>query len=417
MKRFLCHNCRKTRDCADTSNSWFCTCGSVVTDFAWLDDPCSYTYLYSQQPRFLKHIDLPCIHRGQSIADINCGCNGKPKIYECKLHSKCVVRKLPKMPEAELDGCAICLDCDDRAIFPYGKVGFALQVFNAVGGMETWARSLIDHVYQGEVSGISTPQVEYGEANCVISNDAWSLDDLAVASEAIFVWGDIPRLEEVRRNHPDKRFIAVHHGSMLSDWAQDVFPRQLSICGEGVAVDPEVAAHFGVAYLPNPSIDHGIRRPMDRTSTITKILWNHRWSPEKRPELALEIAKLLPNNYEMYVSAPKHVQMPPNCHRIVQKPDNIELLADMDIFLSTSSQEAFGYSLAEAVHARVPIVCGPYGIGPNVATQLVDSDDPKTWADAIQAVTMDEVGHAAHWLSFHHGQIAIEAWQDFAKIV
>ena len=105
--------------------------------------------------------------------------------------------------------------------------------------METWARTLIDHVYRHKVSGIFTPQNHYGQVSCTIANSQNGLHHVAEASDIVLVWGEIPDLELVVRQYPNKRFIAVHHGSLASVWAQSMFPKQLEVCGEGIAIDPE----------------------------------------------------------------------------------------------------------------------------------------------------------------------------------
>ena len=109
--------------------------------------------------------------------------------------------------------------------------------------------------------------------------------------------------------------------------------------------------------------------------------------------------------------------MPPNCVNIGQGSDNACYLARCSVFLSTADQEAFGYSLAEAAYARVPIVCGPYGIGSIIGTAIVDSGDPEAWANAIVNADFRFVDRCALWLEENHGASAIETWRSALKIV
>jgi len=396
MIEYHCQQCGKTRSLRNVRKRVFCGCGGIAHNPNWVN-----SQLQSNANA------IPCANRGLPIASEGCGCDSRSTIHECKIYGKCNTSSQQSTKTTEQS----CIGCRDRIVYPKGRIGFALQVFNNIGGMETWARTLIDHVYQDKVSGIFTPQNHYGQVSCTIANSQDGLHQVAEASDIVLVWGEIPNLELVVRQYPKKRFIAVHHGSLASVWAQSIFPRQLEVCGEGIAIDPEVASHFQITYLPNPSVDHGIRRKVSLRDGKKKVLWNHRWSDEKRPKLALDIAKHLPSDYKFYVSAPKNVHIPDNCIRIVQEPSNFKLLSEMDIFLSTSSQESFGYSLAEAVHARVPVVCSPYGIGKHIATKIVDSDDPQQWIEAILQVDEQNIEVAHQYVESHHGKAAILAWQ------
>lgn len=415
MKQFHCDKCNKSRVCAETSESWFCGCGNRTTEFTFVEFSYESSTYQEDHAKQSKIASLACRHRGPAIEELDCQCQGKPKIHSCAVHGKCVVRKLPRMDRDKIKDCHICLDCDDRSIYQPNKIGFAVQVFNKVGGMETWLHSLFMNVHE-HTTGIYVNSSGFADIDCTASSDADALCQLAESSDIVLCWGFVDGLREAFESNPNCRLVAVHHGSLESTWANGIFKQQLEIVGDGIAVNQDVARHFGVQYLPNPVVDHGVRRA-PRTEGPRRILWNHRWSDEKRPELALEIAKKLPSGYEMLVSASKQATLPPNCTNIGQNIDNTALLADSDVFLSTASQEAFGYSLAEAVLARVPIVCGPYGIGTEVASKIVDSDDPKAWATAIIETDDRFCESAVQWLDAHHGKTAIDTWKRYLEIV
>jgi len=314
-------------------------------------------------------------------------------------------------------GCTMCLDCDDRRQFPQGKVGLLLQVFNQSGGMETWARILIRDVLGRSYSGIYATKSNCTNTSLRVYADTHSRDELLECCDTVLVWGHIPDLDAIVRNFSTKKFLAIHHGSLASNWAEEAFGQALPICHGGIAVNQDVAKRWNVDYLPNPVIDHGVRSLGSRNIGTKNVLWNHRWSAEKRPELLVEIAKLLPSTHKFHVSAPKRTNLPANCVNIGQNPDNVKHLVDADVFLSTANQEAFGYSLAEAALAKVPIVCGPYGIGTEIASRIVDSSNPNVWADAIASVTPSFVESASVWVLAHHGQSAIRSWQTYLEIV
>jgi len=295
-------------------------------------------------------------------------------------------------------------------------LGMISTCFHNVGGAETFSRSLFANVHE-YVTGLAILTEPVGSClDIPMYRGESAVEELCKSSDIVLCWGFVDGLRKAFEANPNCRLVAVHHGSLASSWANDIFKQQLEILGDGIAVNQHVAWHFGVPYLPNPVVDHGVRRA-PRMQGPRRILWNHRWSGEKRPELVLEIAKHLPYDYEMLVSAPKHATLPPNCINIGQNIDNTALLADSDVFLSTASQEAFGYSLAEAVLALVPIVCGPYGIGTEVASKIVDSDDPKAWATAIIETDDRFCESAARWLDAHHGKTAIDTWKRYLEIV
>jgi len=82
-------------------------------------------------------------------------------------------------------------------------------------------------------------------------------------------------------------------------------------------------------------------------------------------------------------------------------------LATADVFLSTAEQEGFGYSVAEAMAASVPVVSSPYGIAadPQLVEQ-VHSEDPKAWVDAILRAG-PKAAAAKQYIDEHH---SVEAW-------
>ena len=56
--------------------------------------------------------DYPCIHRGQSLRVLDCGCAGDSTVYACGLYGECMIRKLkPGIgPDAT---CNLCESRDD----------------------------------------------------------------------------------------------------------------------------------------------------------------------------------------------------------------------------------------------------------------------------------------------------------------
>jgi hypothetical protein len=413
--RFSCPFCRTSYRLEVKVLPFYCSCGKRLDEITYAEPAPILSRAERRSAVKVATPDLPCMYRGQPLREINCGCSGKPKIYECSKHGEAYLRKLPKMTKEMVAGCTMCLDCDDRRHFPDAKIGFLLQVFNQSGGMETWAKILIEEVLGKSYSGIYATKSNCTDSSLRICLDLESQASLVDASEIVLVWGQIPNLQAIIQEFPDKKFLAVHHGSLLSTWAQQAFGEALPFCHGGIAVNEDVARHWNVTYLPNPIADSGVRS-IGSTDGKVRILWNHRWSIEKQPELMMQIAEALPAEYEVFVSAPRGTKLPSNCVNIGQHPSNVNHLKSADIFLSTANQEAFGYSMAEAALARVPVVCGPFGIGPSIAAQIVESSDPSDWVTAITEVDRSGCEQVAQWVMQHHGQAAINAWRAFLGI-
>ena len=90
------------------------------------------------EPQKIHKPDPVCVHRGDIMGTAECGCAGKPKVYQCDLHSFAMDRKLKpgKVPVAMRDGkqfidMKYCNACDDfataKAIYPAIKTRSLVQ--------------------------------------------------------------------------------------------------------------------------------------------------------------------------------------------------------------------------------------------------------------------------------------------------
>jgi hypothetical protein len=366
---FTCEKCGKSYNIKSTQKRIFCSCGSANLN-PNTSDPAA---------------DLPCVYRGAIVGDLNCGCAGKPKVYACEKHGKCALRKLKPGDF----GVMYCLGCSDRTLYRVGRVGMVLSVFNQIGGVETWATSLLQRLR--EPTGIATSAEPQGSSQLPVFGGKDAIEDILKTSNNILAWGATDDLEEAMKQYPGARVIAVHHGSLQSEWGNSVFERQLQFCHCGVAVNKDVANRFGVRHMRN-LVDPARSLPSSsrmqwprRTRDLERyVLWSHRPSSEKRPELAQAIAEQLPNNWKMLftgTSAVKSTEKLLNIGRIAHPGDYLD---KCEVFLSTADQEAFGYSIAEAVLAQRPVVSAPAGLAlDGWATEVVETDDPQHWVAAI----------------------------------
>lgn len=293
--------------------------------------------------------------------------------------------------------------------FAKGRLGVVTPVFNRIGGTETYWQMLHRHI--GLVGLVTTHRPQWINAELPIGWGDEAIEALASSADNLIVWGVTNASE--RTDGP--RRIAMHHGSLDSTWANSVFENQLDWCEDAVAINPEVAEHYGVTYIGN-AID--VSRVMGVAYPKPKkiALWLHREAQEKRPWLVRKIAAALPDDWMIVASLPanrstKNLQ----CVGQVDHPGN--WLATADVFLSTADQEGFGYSVAEAMAAGVPVVSSPYGIAsdPQLVEQ-VDGEDPQDWVSAIlRAGAKADLARA--YISEHHSTNAwAEAWQNLLRI-
>jgi glycosyltransferase involved in cell wall biosynthesis len=69
---------------------------------------------------------------------------------------------------------------------------------------------------------------------------------------------------------------------------------------------------------------------------------------------------------------------------IGQTAEVAKLLSHATVFLSTSDQEGFGLSMAEAMLAGVPVVASPHGLGKDSRlVEQVTTTETQDWIDAI----------------------------------
>jgi len=64
----------------------------------------------------------PCTHRGSELGILDCGCAGKPKVFDCSIHGVCSLRKMkpgvdgyiPPSGEKVPADITYCNRCPDR---------------------------------------------------------------------------------------------------------------------------------------------------------------------------------------------------------------------------------------------------------------------------------------------------------------
>lgn len=106
------------------------------------------------------------------------------------------------------------------------------------------------------------------------------------------------------------------------------------------------------------------------------ILWVARLAKVKNPNLLADVARLLPNCTFLMVGDGNEMETlkatAPSNLKILGFVDVKEILSAGDVFLSTSSNEGFPYSLVEAQMAGLPIVAVNVGAIQEIVTDGVD---------------------------------------------
>ena len=288
------------------------------------------------------------------------------------------------------------------------RVGFLSVAYTKIGGTETHHQTLLPRLkYRVDVAGFVASGFPGGDGRKLevpYATGVAAAKQLAAHCDVLVVWGISDLRAILSDNRP--KVIAVHHADSSSGWSNDLILHQIDMIDEIVCVNEATAAKLSSTgkpthYIPN-AIDPKRIVPSNEPSTLKSdynipahakiVCFGHRLSAEKRPELAVEIAKLLPDNWVMVILGDgplKHdVKLAAaNCDR-VRLVGAYESLADWlaisDCFLSLSTFEGFGLSVAEALAAGVPVVSTATGIAPGLATTLPTFATPAEWAKAIQ---------------------------------
>jgi len=258
-----------------------------------------------------------------------------------------------------------------------GRLGVYSVVHNRIGGTETFWRTLNKMI---GIAGMATPQQPKAKSIYypVFAGDE-AIGELAANVDALLVWG-ITGKDEVTRG-PVR--IAMHHGSLRSQWANAVFEDELKWCERAVAINEEVARHYGVEYIPNAVEIETISSGLKPYRGKKVVVWLHRDAQEKRPHLARKIADALPDGWIIVATLPRE-RATTKLQAIGQTEEISHWLSLADVFLSTSDQEGFGLSMAEAMLAGVPVVSSPFGLAENPAiADQVHSEDVAEWVSAI----------------------------------
>ena len=290
-----------------------------------------------------------------------------------------------KRPEMTLD------DASKRWASPFAwkyvggqKVGFVAVDYIRIGGTETFHATLIPRLEN--VIGFAVQNTIFGDTstlNVPAYHGRDAIRSLCSEADVIVSW-----LVNPRDYGFQGKLIMVHHGSPVDEWQT----RSCLVGDETVCVSKATADHIRtlttnpVHYIPN-AVDPARIVARNQIDLPEKKLcvWMHRFAPDKRPELSIEIANHLPDDWHMVLAGGGMALTGSERVTILPPVHPGDLLTRASCFLSTSKFDGFGLSVAEAIAAGVPVVSSPAGIAtePGLAT-IVDHDaSPQEWANAI----------------------------------
>lgn len=288
------------------------------------------------------------------------------------------------------------------------RVGFLSASFLPIGGTETFYCTLLPRLRDRvNVTGFVATTIIGGDGGRLQVPYATGLGaarELAEQSDIVVTWGIDCLRDVLPRSRP--KVISAHHSDWSSEWSNALTLRQLDLIDEIVCVNEDVSRQIKACcrnpthYIPN-AIDPARILPSGQQSTLRAqfgifteskiVLFGHRISLEKRPALAVEIAKHLPAGWVMVIAGDgaeknKIEKLAADCDR-VRVVGRVESLADWlsisACFLSLSTFDGFGLAIGEAMLAGVPTVSTPVGIAPGLAITLPADSTASEWAAAI----------------------------------
>lgn len=313
------------------------------------------------------------------------------------------------------------------------RVGFLSPVLSERGGTETWHETLLsrlDHSRLG-VAGLAILDAAGGHPGamarvgglCPVAAGEEAARRLADSVDVLVLWG-VARPGDYLPPRGDPRrptVVFVSHGDASSAWSRSVMESASPEVDRFVAVSTAALGPIpadrraGALVIPNGT-DPARAAPTRPRAEVRgelgigreefALLYNGRLSGEKRPALAVESLRHLPDRFRLVVAGDGWQR--DEVRRAAEglgrrvlflgfRADTGDLLGAADVLLNPSDQEGFGLSMAEAWAAGVPVIATPLGaaaIHPELVRAVPVEAGPRVWAAAILADAADSEGTA-----------------------
>ena len=284
------------------------------------------------------------------------------------------------------------------------KVAFLSSSYLSIGGTEIFHRMLIPRLREYvNVIGFASTAFHGGDGSLLKVPYVMGTEKsiaLADRADVVITWG----IDTVGQLLPNRkqRVISVHHSDASSKWSNRL---QLLPCvDEVVCVNRDTAKFLHketdnpIHYIPNcvdperiqPSVTREELRNRCRIPTDAKVvLFGHRLSEEKQPRKAVEIAHALPGDWVMVLVGSGELAGEFASNDRVRVVGSVMSLADWfaaaDVFISLSTYEGYGLSVAEALAFGIPTVSTPRGIAVDRAIPCEACASVAEWCAAIVA--------------------------------
>jgi len=299
---------------------------------------------------------------------------------------------------------------------PQKNFGIIIPCFNKIGGVETWLKSICKH-FAGDISEIcvisENPDSSLYQLGVPVSTGRSSATKMCSTHNKVLIWGEQIIDPYLSKGRP-KKLMFIHHGDEYGIWANHTFDIQSSYADKLIAVNKNVADKYNCTLIEN-YIDQE-RCSKSYSPDSKTVLWAHRMSSEKRPLMLLEIARQM-QDYNFIVCGEGNLkeqvlsEMPKNCTYLGSPRNLCKVLEKCAVFISTADQEAFGYSLGEAIGSNIPVVSYKFGLGVEYSDFSLELNSTiEDWVAAINSCSGERSKHSQKLLDRYNEKIFCDKW-------